>query len=313
MVLLHPTASAIVKNVERVLLGKTEPIKLCVAVLLSDGHVLIEDMPGVGKTVLARSLAISIGATYTRVQFTPDLLPGDITGVQIYNQDTRQFDFRPGPIMTQVLLADEINRATPRTQSALLEGMDERRLTLDGVTYPLPEPFIVLATQNPLEFEGTYPLPESQLDRFLISLRLGYPDRQNELSMLSLQEDGHPLETLASVATIGELRGLQQAAREIYVDDLIRQYILDIVEATRSRPDIRLGASPRATLALFRLAQSWALLHGRDYVLPDDVKAVAGAVLRRRIIPAGYIEGLDDLDRFVNTLIQSVPVPGNRG
>lgn len=310
---LDPTAGAILGNVERVLLGKTEEIKRCLAALLANGHVLIEDVPGVGKTVLARSLATSVGATFTRIQFTPDLLPGDVTGVQIYNQQTREFEFRPGPIMTQVLLADEINRATPKTQSALLESMDERRFTVDGVPYALPDPFIVLATQNPVEFEGTFPLPESQLDRFLISLRLGYPDRRHELDMLAAQERMHPIDELKPVASVTDLRELQERRKTVFVDDLVRDYILNVVESTRSHPEIHLGASPRATIALFLMAQSWALIHSQDFVTPDDVKAVAGAVLRHRIVPIGHVEGLSSLDRFMETLMYRTPVPGNRG
>jgi MoxR-like ATPase len=309
---LHPAASSIIENVERVLLGKTYAIKLCLAALLSNGHILIEDVPGVGKTVLARSLSISIDASFKRIQFTPDLLPGDVTGVQIYNQDSRQFEFRPGPVMTQVLLADEINRATPKTQSALLESMDERRVTVDGVTYPLPEPFIVLATQNPVEFEGTFPLPESQLDRFIISLGLGYPSRLEELNMLANQERAHPLDSLAPVSSIAELQSLRAEAREVYVDDLIRHYLLDLVEGTRKQAEIQLGASPRASIALFRMTQAWAQIHDRKYALPDDVKAVAGAVLRHRLVPAAYADG-GGIDRLLDGLLRRVAVPGNRG
>lgn len=309
----HPIGAAIIGNVERVLLGKESGIRLCLAALLANGHILIEDVPGVGKTVLARSLAISIGASFKRIQFTPDLLPGDVTGVQIYNPESRAFEFRPGPVMSQVLLADEINRATPKTQSALLESMDERRVTLDGVTYPLPAPFLVLATQNPVEFEGTFPLPESQLDRFLISLRLGYPDREDELRMLDRQEDPHPIDTLDPVSSVEDLRALQEDCQHIYVDDLVRRYIVDVVEATRNHPEIHLGASPRATIALFRLGQAWALIAGRDYVLPDDVKAVAGAALRHRLIAATYAEGPEAMDGLIAQLLQRVPVPGNHG
>lgn len=309
---LHPPIRAAIENVEQVLLGKRDAIKLCLAALLADGHVLIEDVPGVGKTVLARSLAISIGASFKRIQFTPDLLPADVTGVQIYNSETRQFEFRPGPVMTQVLLADEINRATPKTQSALLESMDERRLTIDGTTHQLPRPFIVLATQNPTEFEGTFPLPESQLDRFLISLSLGYPDRDHELQMLSTHEERRPIDTLQAVTSVEALETLQQASRAVYVDDSLRAYIVDLIELTRSAPEIHLGASPRATLAIFAMSQAWALIAGRDYTLPDDVKAVAPAVLRHRLVPASYSNGHGG-EHLVETLLRRVPVPGNRG
>jgi MoxR-like ATPase len=306
-------SDGIVRNVEQVLLGKTVSLKLCLAALIANGHVLIEDVPGVGKTVLARALAMSVAADFKRIQFTPDLLPGDVTGTQIYNQETREFEFRPGPIVTQVLLADEINRATPKTQSALLESMDERRFTVDGIPYPLPEPFLVLATQNPVEFEGTFPLPESQLDRFLISLRLGYPDRREELRMLASQEKAHPIETLRPVASVPQLLEAQDARTGVYVDELVREYILDLVDLTRRHQDVRLGASPRATIALFQMAQAWALIHGRNYVLPDDVKQVAGPVLRHRIIPAGHVDSIGAVDRLVRALADRVPVPGNRG
>jgi MoxR-like ATPase len=311
-VTLHPLARDIVDNVERVLLGKTRAVKLCLAALVSNGHVLLEDVPGVGKTVLARALAMSVGATFTRIQFTPDLLPGDITGIQIYDQEARRFEFRPGPIMTQVLLADEINRATPKTQSALLESMDERRVTVDGAPHDLPLPFLVLATQNPIEFEGTFPLPESQLDRFLISLKLGYPDREHELRMLLEQQHVHPIDDLRSVASVSELVTLQRQARDVYVDDLMRGYLLDVIDATRRHPDVRLGGSPRATLALFQMTQAWALIHDRHYALPDDVKTVAGAVLRHRIVPSGYLDGQERLDQLVASLVGRIPVPGNR-
>lgn len=309
----HPIAEAIRANVERVLLGKTGAVELSLAAVIAGGHVLIEDVPGVGKTVLARALAISIGADFKRIQFTPDLLPGDVTGIQIYNQDTRQFEFRPGPIMTQVLLADEVNRATPKTQSALLESMDERQVTLDGVTRPLPSPFLVLATQNPIEFEGTFPLPESQLDRFVISLSLGYPTRQHELSMLASQELAHPIDSLRPVTEIAEVIQLQQERRTVSVDPSIRDYIVSLVEATRNSPDVQLGASPRASIALFQMAQAWALVHGRTFVLPDDVKAVAGAVLRHRLVPANRLNGHGDVDRLAGRLLAHVAIPGNRG
>lgn len=310
---LHPVTDAIRANVELVLLGKTAAVELCLAALVAGGHVLIEDVPGVGKTVLARALAISIGADFKRIQFTPDLLPGDVTGIQIYNQNSHQFEFRPGPVMTQVLLADEVNRATPKTQSALLESMDERQVTLDGVTRPLPTPFMVLATQNPIEFEGTFPLPESQLDRFLISLSLGYPSRQYELAMLAQQEEAHPIDTLRPVATVAALLELQSKRRAVSVDLSVRNYIVSLVDATRSSADIQLGGSPRASIALFQMAQAWALVHGRNFALPDDVKAVAGAVLRHRLVPTNRLNGHGDVDTLTNRLLTQVAVPGNRG
>ncbi len=310
---LHPVTDAIRANVELVLLGKTAAVELCLAALVAGGHVLIEDVPGVGKTVLARALAISIGADFKRIQFTPDLLPGDVTGIQIYNQNSHQFEFRPGPVMTQVLLADEVNRATPKTQSALLESMDERQVTLDGVTRPLPTPFMVLATQNPIEFEGTFPLPESQLDRFLISLSLGYPSRQYELAMLAQQEEAHPIDTLRPVATVAALLELQSKRRAVSVDLSVRNYIVSLVDATRSSADIQLGGSPRASIALFQMAQAWALVHGRNFALPDDVKAVAGAVLRHRLVPMNRLNGHGDVDTLTNRLLTQVAVPGNRG
>jgi MoxR-like ATPase len=309
----HPTAEAIRANVERVLLGKTGAVELSLAAIVAGGHILIEDVPGVGKTVLARALAVSIGADFKRIQFTPDLLPGDVTGIQIYNQDTHQFEFRPGPVMTQVLLADEVNRATPKTQSALLESMDERQVTLDGVTRPLPSPFMVLATQNPIEFEGTFPLPESQLDRFLISLSLGYPTRQHELAMLASQELAHPIDSLRRVATVDDVIQLQHDRRTVTVDPSIREYIISVIESTRNSPEVQLGASPRASIALFQMAQSWALIQGRSFVMPDDVKAVAGAVLRHRLVPVNRLNGHGDVDRLATRLLAHVAIPGNRG
>lgn len=309
----HPIAEAIRVNVERVLLGKSDAVELSLAAIVAGGHILIEDVPGVGKTVLARALAISIGADFKRIQFTPDLLPGDVTGIQIYNQDTHRFEFRPGPIMTQVLLADEVNRATPKTQSALLESMDERQVTLDGVTRPLPTPFMVLATQNPIEFEGTFPLPESQLDRFLISLSLGYPTRQHELSMLASQELAHPIDSLRPVASVDDVIQLQHDRRTVTVDPSIREYIISVVESTRNSPDVQLGASPRASIALFQMAQSRALVSGRSFVVPDDVKAVAGAVLRHRLVPVNHLNGHGDVDRLAGRLLAHVAIPGNRG
>jgi len=309
VVATHARTNAILDNVDRILVGKRTVAELALAALLANGHILLEDVPGVGKTALARALAVSVGAAFTRVQFTPDLLPGDVTGTGVYNPDTRQFEFRPGPIMTQLLLADEINRATPKTQSALLEAMDERRVTVDGVTHTLPPPFVVLATQNPLEFEGTFPLPESQLDRFLISLTIGYPSREAERLMLTVQERSHPLSDLRPVCDVNELIALQDQVLDVYVDDLVRDYILDLVDTTRHHADVHLGASPRATLALYRMAQARALVSQRDYVLPDDVKAVAVAVLRHRVVTE---DGMSS-NKFVRGILDRLPVPANRG
>jgi len=277
-------AERVIENVEQVIVGKREAIELVMMALLSDGHVLIEDVPGVGKTMLARAIAISLGCTFKRLQCTPDLLPNDVTGVSIFNQKTGDFAFRPGPVFVNILLADEINRATPRTQSALLECMGERQVTVDGVTYPLQRPFLVLATQNPIEYEGTFPLPEAQLDRFLIRLRIGYPDFEDEGQMLLNLRGVHPIETIGQVVDGDRLPELQRQVWEVHVDDTVRNYIVRLVQATRTHPDLALGASPRGSIALSRSAQAWAALHGRSFVLPDDVKALAVTTLAHRLI-----------------------------
>jgi len=274
----------VVANVEHVIVGKHEVVRLALVALVCQGHILIEDVPGTGKTVLAKSVARSLGCSFRRIQFTPDLLPSDVTGLSIYNQRTQEFEFRPGPIMAQVVLADEINRATPKTQSALLECMEERQATIDGRTHPMPSPFLVLATQNPIEYEGTFALPEAQLDRFMLRLRLGYPTLAEEIVVLDQQKRVHPLGQIGEVVSVEELLAMQAAVREVYVDPVVADYLVRITAATRTHPDVQLGASPRGSLALYHGAQAMAALEGRDYAIPDDVKAVAEPALAHRII-----------------------------
>jgi MoxR-like ATPase len=304
---------AILENVEKVVVGKRAELELTIVALAGQGHVLIEDVPGVGKTVMAKSLARSLGCTFKRIQFTPDLLPSDVTGVSIYNQQTSEFEFRPGPVVAQVVLADEINRATPKTQAALLEAMEEQQITVDGVTRDLPRPFIVLATQNPIEYEGTFPLPESQLDRFMLRVRLGYPKRDEEMSILDRQQRAHPIESLDAVTSEEQLLDVQRAVRDIFVDDLIRRYIVDLANATRNHPDVYVGASPRAALALLRGAQALALLRGREFVQPDDVKALTVPVLSHRVIvlPSARVKDISGV-AVVDEITTNVPVPGSR-
>ena len=306
-------AERILANVERVIIGKAEPVRLALVALMCQGHVLIEDVPGVGKTILARSLAKSTGCSFRRIQFTPDLLPTDITGVSIYNQKTGDFEFREGPIMAQVVLADEINRATPKTQSALLESMDEAQVTVDGVTHVLPQPFIVLATQNPIEYEGTFPLPEAELDRFLLRIELGYPTQTDEVLIMEAQQLAHPINSLEQVTGPNEIMGLQRAIKEIYVDPLIKQYIAAVAAATREHESVYLGASPRGSLALFRASQAWSLLDGRDFARPDDVKELALATLGHRIIisPAARVKDVTPAN-IIEDCLARVPVPGAR-
>ena len=274
----------VLKNINQVIIGKEDVVRLFLAAILCDGHVLLEDVPGVGKTMLARSMAISLGLTFRRIQFTPDLLPTDVTGVSVYNQKTGDFEFRPGPIMAQVVLADEINRATPRTQAGLLECMEERQITVEGKSMPLPNPFLVIATQNPIEYEGTFPLPEAQLDRFMFRISIGYPDIPQEVEILERQRLGHPIRTLASVSTPEELSAAQEEVREIFIEDSCKEYIVKIVHGTRNHRDVALGASPRGSLALARGAQALAAMNGREYVIPDDIKQLVIPVLAHRIV-----------------------------
>ncbi len=304
-------AERVIENVERVIVGKREAVEKVLVAMVSRGHVLIEDVPGMGKTTMAKAFAQSIGCEFRRIQFTPDLLPSDIAGVSIYNQKTGEFEFRPGPIMAQIVLADEINRATPKSQSALLEAMEERQVTTDGITHKMADPFLVLATQNPIEYEGTFPLPESQLDRFFMRITLGYVDREAELEIIDSQLTSHPLESIEQVIDVVDLLQIQEEAKAVYVDQRVREYIVDIVRLTRDHSDIYLGASTRAGLALFRGAQAMAALRGRDYVVPDDVKSLAGEVLAHRLIvsPAARIRNLDTRDT-VEEILDSLPVPG---
>ena len=302
---------SIVRNLEQVIVGKSQSVELVVIGLLCQGHVLIEDVPGVGKTMLARSLARSLDCTFNRIQFTPDMLPSDVTGVSIFNQEKRTFEFRAGPIMGQIVLADEVNRATPKTQAALLEAMEEHQVTVDGVTHLLPRPFMVLATQNPIEYEGTFPLPEAQLDRFLLRVRIGYPSPSEEMKVLSEQQLRHPIETLEPVVKVDELLDVIDDIRHVYVSPAIQRYIIDLVGRTRQSGDVYLGASPRGSLALFRAGQARAALQGRDHVLPDDIKALAIPVLAHRIIvsPAARLRELS-ADRIVQEIVYAAPVPG---
>jgi len=308
--MIAETAKRVRENVQQVIVGKGDVIDLALVAVLCEGHILIEDVPGIGKTTLARSLAASLGCTFRRIQFTPDLLPSDVTGINFFNQKTQTFEFRPGPVMSQVVLADEINRATPRTQSALLEAMQEQQITIDGDTYRLPRPFLVLGTQNPIELEGTFPLPEAQVDRFLMRLSIGYPAESEEHEMLLRFERSDPLESLSAVTAPEELIAMQRRVRETRVEESVRGYIVDIVRATRTHADIELGVSPRGTLALYRCAQALAAIKDREYVLPDDVKLLAPYVLTHRIIisPTTRLRGRS-LSEVLMDVIEKVPVP----
>lgn len=301
----------VINNIEKVIVGKRSPVELAIISLLCQGHLLIEDVPGVGKTVLARSLAKSLGCVFSRIQFTPDMLPSDVTGVSIYNQVSTQFEFRPGPILAQIVLSDEINRATPKTQAALLEAMEEHQITVDGVTHALPRPFMVLATQNPIEYEGTFPLPEAQLDRFLLRLRLGYPAMSDEINILERQQYQHPVIDLQQVVSSEELLKAQEAVKSIYVAPLVKHYIVSLTHQTRQHADVYLGASPRGSLALFRTGQASAAMQGRDFVLPDDIKALVKPALAHRVIlgPAARLRDLSS-EQVLDEIITAVPVPG---
>ncbi len=306
-------AERVLDNVERVIIGKSAEARLALVTLLCRGHLLIEDVPGVGKTMLARALAVSTGCRFARIQFTPDLLPTDVTGVSIYQQATGEFTFRPGPIMAEIVLADEVNRATPKTQSALLEAMEEHQVTVDGVTHRLPAPHMVMATQNPIEYEGTFPLPEAQLDRFLMRLRLGYPSATDEVLIMDAQQSQHPIDSLAQVITTHEVVEMQDAVGRVYVDPLIKQYIVTLVNASREHPAAYLGASPRGSLALMRATQAHAMLDGRDFVTPDDVKMLAHATLSHRVIvsPSARVREVDST-QIVDEVLERVAVPGVR-
>ncbi|MEE9188702.1 MAG: MoxR family ATPase [Anaerolineales bacterium] len=301
----------LVNNIENVIVGKRKTVELAVITLLCQGHLLIEDVPGVGKTMLARSVARSIGCSFSRIQFTPDMLPSDVTGVSIFNQVSREFEFRPGPIMAQIVLSDEINRATPKTQAALLEAMGERQVTVDGLTHFLPEPFMVMATQNPIEYEGTFPLPEAQLDRFLLRVRLGYPESMDEIKVLERQQFLHPIESLEQTVSEKEVLEAQEEVKKVFVAPAVKEYMVDITRRTREFPDVYLGASPRGSLTLFRAGQARAAISGRDFVLPDDVKALAEAALCHRVIlgPAARLRDLDAAE-VIDEILGSVPVPG---
>jgi len=308
--MIKSVTDRVIENVQKVIIGKRETIELLLTAILCEGHALLEDVPGTGKTTLARALSASLGCTFKRIQFTPDLLPSDVTGLNWFNQKKQEFEFRPGPVMSQILLADEINRATPRTQSALLEAMQERQVTIDGISHPLPRPFLVLATQNPVELEGTFPLPEAQVDRFLVHIHIGYPNQEEENTMLERFRAADPMHDLEPVVTLEEILQCQLERKEIRIEASVRDYIVRISMATRANVDISLGASPRATLALYQVSQAWAALQGRDYVLPDDVKHITPHVLSHRLIlaPHAQLRGRS-VQELISDIVGSVAVP----
>jgi len=308
---IQTIAERIISNIEKVIVGKRDSVELAVISLLCQGHLLIEDVPGVGKTMLARSLARSLGCSFSRIQFTPDMLPSDVTGVSIFNQVSRQFEFRPGPVMAQIVLSDEINRATPKTQASLLEAMEERQVTVDGVTHILPKPFMVLATQNPIEYEGTFQLPEAQLDRFLLRIRLGYPSLDHEIEVLERQQLQHPIDDLQQVVSLDELLDAQKAVKTVFVSVPVKRYMVELVRQTRQHSEVYLGASPRGSLTLFRTGQARAAVQGRDFVLPDDIKVLAKSALSHRVIlgPAARLRDLN-AEQILEEILNNQPVPG---
>ncbi len=310
MEIVKKFADLVIGNVEKVIIGKYEAIEKTLLALLCQGHILIEDVPGTGKTMLARAVACSIGCTFRRIQFTPDMLPSDVTGVSVFNQKNHEFEFRPGPVFAQIVLTDEINRATPKTQSALLEAMEERQVTVDGHTHLMEKPFLVLATQNPIEYEGTFPLPEAQLDRFLLRINIGYPAKEHEIAILGAQQFVHPITTLGQIVSNEELLTAQEAVKQVRANDLIKEYVVNLCTATRTHPDVYLGVSPRGSLALYRTSQALAAMRQRDYIIPDDVKYLAEATLAHRLIisPAARIKNVAPKE-IVREILSSIPVP----